>query len=435
MPLLQQQITIEPPTQGAVRVSQAPSVAEIVRPLHTGQRWRALRILAIVVGVFGIALAGYLLLRGRSPSPEYVSVAIQRGDLRARVVATGTLQALDQVEVGAELSGRVRRVNADFNDRVRAGQVLCELDAEQWRAAVKQATAQLSANHAALARSRASKQEAELALGRTRLLLLDGLTTEQALEAATAAALRAQAEVELGLAQIAVADAALQSALTSLDKTTIRSPMDGLVLSRAVEPGQTVAATLAAPVLFVLARDLARMELYIAIDEADIGQIAAGQAASFSVDTYPGRRFPAQLTSIHNIATTQNNVVTYEARLQVDNSDLALRPGMTATVEITTAERKAVLLLPNAALRFTPPAVIQSERGSPPMPIFGRRASPAPRATTVHSSGPMVWVKGEPLPESRQVQLGMTDGEWTEVTGGDLRQGDEVITDILAGGA
>jgi HlyD family secretion protein len=432
MPLLQQQLTTAPASSHATHGSDAASIARVIEPLRKGRRWRLARILFVVAALVAIAAAGYVFSRPRGAGPQYVSVAARRGDLQARVVATGTLQALDQVQVGAEVSGRVLRVNVDFNDRVRSGQVLCQLDPEQWRAAVKQATAQLSANEAALARSRAAKQEVDLALDRTRLLVPEGLATRQALEAATSAALRAQAEVELALAQVAVADAALQSALTSLEKTTIRAPMDGIVLSRAVEPGQTVAATLAAPVLFVLARDLAQMELRINVDEADIGQVGPGQAASFSVDTYPGRRFPARLSSIHNIATTQNNVVTYEARLQVDNSDLALRPGMTATVDIITAERRGVLLVPNAALRFTPPALIESSRGGP-VPIFGRRA-PAPRATTAVPTGPRVWVRGEAGPVARQIQPGMTDGEWTEVTGGDIQEGDDVLTDIVANG-
>lgn len=433
MPLLEQQLTTEPSTQGAARASDAPSVADIIRPLRSGRRRRALRVIAILGAILAVAVAAYLLSRPRSAGPTYTSVAVRRGDLQARVVATGTLQALDQVEVGAEVSGRVLHVDVDFNDRVTSGQVLCRLDPEHWRAAVRQATAQLLANRASLARSRAAKQEADLALRRTQLLLADGLATQQALEAASSLALRAAADVELAMAQIDVADAALESALGSLEKTTIRSPMDGLVLSRAVEPGQTVAATLAAPVLFVLARDLTRMELHIHVDEADIGQIAAGQSASFSVDTYPGRRFPAKLSAIHNIATTQNNVVTYEARLEVDNSDLALRPGMTATVDIITAQRQAVLLLPNAALRFTPPDLIDPQRG-PPMPIFGRRGSPAPRASSA-SSGPRVWVRGEPLPVPQPVQLGLSDGEWTEVTGGEIQEGDHVLTDIVVGGA
>jgi HlyD family secretion protein len=425
---------LAPPAQPSVDVRQLDRKQDVGANLERAARSRRRRRWWWVVGL-AVALLSLsaVLLRSRSqsePGPSYVSVAVVRNDLRATVTATGTLKAVGQVEVGAEISGRVISVSADFNDRVAEGQVLAQLDPTQLRAAVRQASAQLAANRAGHRSAVAAQEEAELAMQRSELLFRDQLLSLQSLEAARASARRAGAAAELSAAQIELAQAALDSVRTSLDKAVIRAPMAGVVLSRNVEPGQTVAATFAAPVLFTLARDLTRMELHIQIDEADVGQIAARQAASFVVDAFPARTFPAELTAIHDIATTQSSVVTYEALLLVSNTELALRPGMTATVTIVTAERRGALLIPNAALRFTPPALLPAARGGAGLPLFGNRQPPRADETPL-PTGPAVWVLEGNLPRARLLQLGLSDGEWTEVVGGELSAGELVLTDVV----
>jgi HlyD family secretion protein len=367
--------------------------------------------------------------------PTYVTAASRRGDVRGTVTATGTLTALDQVDVGAEISGRILVVHVDFNDPVKKGQVLCELDPEQWQAARKQARAQLAASEAELANRKSSRSLAKVTAKRSRSLFDRGLVSEQDLQTAEAAAAQGDASVRSAVAQVALARAALESAETSLRKTKILSPIDGVVLSRNVEPGQTVAAAFQAPVLFTLARDLTQMELHIDIDEADIGQVAEGQRASFSVDTFSGRVFPAELKSIHNIATTLENVVTYEALLVVDNEDLKLRPGMTATVTIITSERTDVLIVPNAALRFTPPSAIERPLHGPMSRLFrprGKSDSGSPDEKPKEEK-PTVWVMRNGKPTPVRIEIGLTDGEWTEVTSGAVTADDQVVVDVVLG--
>ncbi len=314
-----------------------------------------------------LVVAGFLFWRARGraqAAPRYVTTPIERGDLAVTVTATGTLSALDTVEVSSEVSGRVAEVLVDFNDRVRSGQVLAVLNPEQAQARAQEAAAQVEAANAGLVRARATAEEARRKLGRAQELADAGLLSKDDLDTAQATARRAQADVGAASAQTTVARASLEDVRSALRKTTIVSPIDGMVLSRSVEPGQTVAASLQAPVLFTLARDLTKMKLVVAIDEADVGKVTEGDSATFTVDAYPGRTFLSRVEQLRNVAKVDQNVVTYEAVLSVDNADMALRPGMTATAGIVTDEKSAVLLVPNAALRFTPPEVLAQEAGS-----------------------------------------------------------------------
>jgi HlyD family secretion protein len=314
-----------------------------------------------------LVLAGALFWRARGraqAAPRYVTTAVERGDLAVVVTATGTLSALDTVEVSSEVSGRVAEVLVDFNHRVKKGQVLAVLDPEQAQARAQEAAAQVEAANAGLVRARATADEARRKLDRAQELAGAGLLSKDELDTAQATARRAEADVGSALAQTTVARASLDDARSALRKTTIASPIDGIVLARSVEPGQTVAASLQAPVLFTLARDLTKMKLVVAVDEADVGKVQEGDGATFTVDAYPGRTFLSRVEQLRNIAKAAENVVTYEAVLSVDNQDMALRPGMTATAEIVTEEKQAVLLVPNAALRFTPPDVLAQEAGS-----------------------------------------------------------------------
>jgi HlyD family secretion protein len=319
--------------------------------------WLALAVLAALAAAFAV-----FALRGGEAAPRYATAPAAIGDLVETVTATGTLEALDTVEVGSEVSGRVEAVHVDFNDRVARGQALATIDPEEAAARAEQAAAQLQSAHASVARSQASAEEAAANLRRIESLAAAGLVSEQELDASRATAERARADVAAARAQATVSGASLTSSHASLAKTEIRSPIDGVVLARSVEPGQTVAASLQAPVLFTLARDLTRMTLHVDVDEADVGKVREGQPATFTVDAYPERTFRSQVVSLRNVPKDEAGVVTYEAVLAVDNAELLLRPGMTASADIVTDEKRGQLLVPNAALRFTPPEVAAAEQ-------------------------------------------------------------------------
>lgn len=412
-------------------LTQAEVLTKVGRPAPTGAR-RALRA-GLVLLALGAAVAAFFAWRGgadASAAPRFVTQPVKRGDLSSTVSATGALEGKDTVSVGAETSGRVKAVHVDFNDAVKAGQLLAEIDPSSIKAALQQSQAQLAAARANVKNAEATAREAALTAERTKALAADGLVSAQQLEQALAAADRAHASVESAKAQVTVSQATVDSNQTSLDKTQIRSPIDGVVLSRSVEVGQALAAAMQTPELFVVARSLREMEVTIAIDEADVGRTQVGQRATFTVDAYPGRAFVGALRSIHNVAVKKDNVVTYEALLGVDNEDLVLRPGMTATVTIHTDERKGVLLVPNAALRFDPPVQAKPRGfGPPPPPDANANAN----ARVDHA--PHVWVLENGQPVRVVVERGLTDGVLTELRGTALSEGAAVITDAASGGA
>ena len=395
----------------------------------------------ILFGVIVLALvAAGVALKGRQTAEggtSYVTSPASVGDLVETVAATGTLEALDTVEVGSETSGRILDVLVDFNDRVEKGQVLATIDPEQATARSEEAAAQLSAARASVTRAQATVEESNQSLARLRGLRDAGLISDQDFDAAQATARRAQADVASARAQATVAQASLSEARSNLQKTAIRSPIEGIVLSRAVEPGQTVAASFQTPVLFTIARDLTDMALHVQVDEADVGKVREGQTATFRVDAHPDREFASRVVSLRNMPTAAENVVTYEAVLAVDNAELLLRPGMTATASVVTERKEGVLLVPNAALRFTPPEVAtaaQQSQQRPGMflpgigrggPQGGRRQQQAAKAATI-------WVLRQGQPVSVPVTPGATDGRNTEVRSQELKAGDEVIVDVAA---
>ena len=397
-------------------------------------RWARLRRpLAIGVAIVVVAIAGILIYSGLSGpgAASYVTEPVRRGDLVISVSATGTLEPVNTVSVGSELSGIIESVLVDDNDYVRRGQVLARLDTARLND-------QIALNQAALASAEANAREAEatlrekdLAHGRNlRLAASTGgdYPAKATLEASRASLDRARASVDAARAAIAQARANLQTGRTNLAKATILSPIDGVVLSRSVDPGQTVAASLQAPILFLLAEDLARMELQVDIDEADVGQVRVGQTATFSVDAFPGRVYRAALTRVGLGARTTDGVVTYTGVLTVDNADLSLRPGMTATAEIVINRRTRVLQVPAAALRFTPATTSPaSQRGlvaslTPRMP--GQRRNGRGNGAEAQQ----VWILRNGLPAALPVTLGATNGQWTEATGEGLKEGLAVIT-------
>lgn len=398
-------------------------------------RWGALALAAaaIVVGV-----ASWRAERAES-GPQYRTEEAKRGPLVVTVSATGRLQPTNQVDIGSELSGTVERVFVDNNDRVKKGQVLARLDVSKLQDQVTRSRAALAASQAQLAQMQATAEEARANLARLQQVaqLSGGKVPSKAeLEAGEAALKRAVATEASARAAIGQSAAALKSDETNLAKASIRSPIDGIVLSRKVEPGQTVAASLQAPVLFTLAENLAQMKLEVDVDEADVGQVREGQEAAFNVDAYAARRYPSRVVRVGYGSQVKENVVSYLTVLEVANEDLSLRPGMTATAQIVTARRDNVLLVPNGALRFTPPlreakskqasgGIMDSLIPRPPRPV-GQKA-PAAR-----DGSQRVWILRDGQPAALKVRIGVTDGRQTEIVEGELQPGMAVITELVS---
>ncbi len=394
------------------------------------RRWRWL-VTAVVVLL--LPLLVYLWLRPSNGGlPGYETRPVETGDITVTVTATGTLEPVNEVDVGSELSGPVDQVLVDFNDRVRAGQMLARLNTDKLDADVVEARAALASKRAKLKEAQATVQETRLAFERCEKLAQRQLCSGEELDTARAKSVRAQAVAASAEAEVAVAMATLEGKQTELKKATIHSPIDGLVLLRQIEPGQTVAASLQAPVLFTLAEDLTQMELHVAVDEADVGQVAEGQSAEFTVDAYPNRRFPATITQVRFAPQTVDGVVTYETVLAVDNQDLALRPGMTATAVITVQRLEDVILLPNAALRFSLPVTQPRERrGGVFGSLFPRPRMAGRRSNQSQGEGQRVWLLQQGTPVAVAVKTGPSDGKFTQLLEGDLAQGSEVIVDTL----
>lgn len=415
-----------------------PALAQVLAGDRRRSRWRwAWLALALLLAAAG---AGTLWLR--SPSSDerqaasYVTEAVRRGDLTVTVSATGTLQPTNKVDIGSELSGIVEAVLVDDNDRVRKGQVLARLDLSKLNDQIRKSEAHLASAEAKVEQLRATVAEARANLARLEQVaeLSGGKVPSKAeLDTGAAALQRALADEAAARAAVAEAQAALSSDRTNLSKAHIRSPIDGVVLARKVDPGQTVAASFQAPVLFTLAENLSQMQLEVDVDEADVGQVREGQSATFNVDAYPARHFPARVTRVGLGSQVKDGVVSYLTVLSVDNDDLSLRPGMTGTAQITVARREGVLLVPNAALRFSPPAKPAARTGG----LVGSLIPRPPRSTSQRAAvsgkegGARVWVLREGQPVAVPVTLGATDGSLTELTGGDLQPGAQVITEYV----
>ncbi|PWR25722.1 efflux RND transporter periplasmic adaptor subunit [Zavarzinia aquatilis] len=359
-----------------------------------------------------LVIGAFFLLRGSS-GVEYKLQTVTRGTLTVTVSATGSVKPVDQVDVGAEISGLVNELLVDYNDQVKAGQVLARLDTSLLEAKVRQSEANLLSAQAGVAEAQAALHLAEVTARRTQALADNRYASASARDKDIAELGRAQAALQSAQAGVKVAEAILTSDRSNLDKATIRSPVDGVVISRKVEVGQTIVASLQTPVLFTVARDLTDMELSLDVDEADIGHVAEGQKATFTVDAYPTRLFDAVVTSVRLAPKSDQGVVTYEVLARVANPDLALRPGMTATADVIGAVRENALLVPNGALRFTPPSIAYDTLDKLP-PDKAR-----------------VWLPDGDAPKAMVVGLGLSDGRQTEVIAPDLSPDTPVITDIV----
>ncbi len=406
-------------------------------------------LLALLLAGGGLA-AWWLSRSAQQAAPRYISEPLKRGTLALQVAANGSLQPTRSVNIGSELSGTVRRVLVDVNDQVAKGQVLLELDTAKLQDQVLRSRAQLAAAQASLAQAQASRKEAEATLSRFETVAqLSGGQVPAAteLDVARAAVERARAAEASAEAGIAQARATLSTDATNLAKSSIRSPIDGVVLARSVDPGNAVAASLQAVTLFVIAEDLRSLRLQVAVDEADVGLVKPGQSASFTVSSQPDRPYPARIARVAYGSTKTDGVVTYSTDLEVDNPDLSLRPGMTASATIVATERRNVLLLPNSALRFkpaqagaaAPPASGSSllARLMPRPPGGTRSAGTARNGNAAGAAERQVWVLREGQPQALTVRIGLSDGRFSEVLeeGSALREGMAVITDQRSAGA
>jgi HlyD family secretion protein len=393
----------------------------------------ALAVLLVIAGV-----VYWQINKAANAVPSYITQPVARGNLTLTVTANGTLQPTRSINIGSELSGTVLKVNVDVNDRVKKGQVLVELDTAKLRDQILRSRAAVTAAIAKVAQTEATVKEARAGLGRfEEVARLSGgkVPSKSELDTSRASLARAIADAASARAGVNDAEAALSTDTTNLTKASISAPSDGVVLTRTVDPGNAVAASLQAVTLFTLADDLTKLRLWVYVDEADVGSVKVGQNASFTVSAYPSRQYPAVITRVGFGSTITDNVVTYLTYLDVDNADLSLRPGMTATAAIIATQRHDVLLVPNTALRFSPTkaaadALAKKSAGInllPRMPGRGPRKSGAAGAST--ATARQVWVLRDGQAVSVAVLPGISDGRMTEITGGDLQVGMLVITD------
>jgi HlyD family secretion protein len=386
---------------------------------------------------FGARAPRYHLEKGR----------VERGDLVGRVTATGTLSAMVTVQVGSQVSGRIAELNADFGSRVKRGQVIARLDSRLFEAAVQQARANRNAAQGDLEKARAEAENAVHQLGRTTELSQNDLVAKAELDTATAKAKGNRAAVAAAQGNLEQARASYDQAKVNLGYATIISPINGIVISRNVDVGQTVAASLQAPTLFTIAEDLGKMQVHAAVSEADVGRLSPGMSASFVVDAYPDQRFGGVIHQIRDSPQTLQNVVTYDAVIDVDNPEHRLRPGMTANVTFVYAERKGVLHVPTAALRFRPPEELvagganlisagkhKKDKDHERTPGEAHAAGLKPKAAALAATTPGkrgVWVlRGDALSQV-PIEVGVVDGNRVEVRAGELADGDVVVTDAV----
>jgi len=369
----------------------------------------------IWLGLLLVVAAAVLLLRDHSATVQYKTMKVDRGAITATVSATGKVNAVVTVQVGSQVSGTIQKLFVDFNSPVKQGQVVAQIDPALFQAQVAQARAKLANDEANVEKAKVALVDAKRNLGRMEELLAKNLIAQSDKDTAQTANDSAAAAVKAAEAQVVEDRAALDLAVTNLRYTTILSPVDGIVISRSVDVGQTVAASLQAPTLFTIAKDLTEMQVDSSVDEADIGQVRVGEAAEFTVDAYPNTPFHGTVHDVYNQPLIVQNVVTYDAIIRVKNPDFKLKPGMTANITITVGHKENVTKLPNAALRYRP----ERTAGAPTPP------------RTERTDSAEVWVLKQGLAVPVRVTLGLSDGSFTEVTSGELSPGDEVITDRI----
>jgi HlyD family secretion protein len=406
------------------------------------KRLRYALIAAVVV--LAAAVGVWRTRSGTKPTTQMETARLERGRIVAKVTASGTLSAIVTVQVGSQVSGRIAELHADFNSQVKKGQLIAKIDPQLFQATVEQQRANLVAAQGNLAKARAQSVDARRQADRALALAAKKLIAQADADTAVSNAEALVAGVQAAEGQVAQTQAALNSALVNLAYTDIRSPTNGVVISRNVDVGQTVAASLQAPTLFVIAEDLAKMQVDTSVAEADVGRLSAGMGATFTVDAYPSQAFKGKVRQVRNAPQTVQNVVTYDAVIDVDNPDLKLKPGMTANVTFIYAEKDDVLKVPNAALRFKPPPGLVGDGGA------AGRAGARAEGTAARPEGGAGAPGGRPAargPESLdrrtvwvlkagqvspvRVRTGISDGSFTEVVEGEVEAGAEVVTDAV----
>jgi HlyD family secretion protein len=405
-----------------------------------------LAALAVIAATAGCAWLYHE--KHKVPEAVYKTAPAEKRNIVGKVTASGTLSAIVTVQVGTQVSGRVSNLYADFNSHVKKGELVAKIDPQLFEASVQQAQANYLQAKAGVVTAQANAHNADLQYARTKALKEASLAAQQDLDTAEANVATTHAAIDAATAQLAQAAAQLHTAQVNLSYTSIISPIDGVVISRSVDTGQTVAASLSAPTLFTIAQDLTKMQVDTNVSEGDVGRLKVDMSTYFTVDSYPGQRFVGTIRQIRNAATTVQNVVTYDAVIDVDNSDLRLRPGMTANVTIVYDDRHGVLAVSNAALRFRPPPSLAGSSSASGSGEGHRRPHPRGSASAAAASdgtegtepkevkpeAKTVWVmRGGPTPQLVTVHTGLTDGSVTEIVDGDLKEGEAVVIDTLNG--
>ncbi|OFW03020.1 MAG: hypothetical protein A3I61_05330 [Acidobacteria bacterium RIFCSPLOWO2_02_FULL_68_18] len=386
------------------------------------------KLLTTLILLAALAGAGYLLstrYTGSAQTLQIVTVPVTRGDVVQTIDATGRLEAVRTVQVGTQVSGTIKALHADFNSRVRQGQVVAELEPSLFETQVEQARATVVRLEADAERARVQSQDAQVKLARARDLAARQLVPATDVETAEANARAAEAALKAAQAQVVQAQASLNQARVNLSHTVIRAPIDGVVISRNVDVGQTVAASMQAPTLFQIANDLSRMQVTGNVDEADIGRVRVGQQATFQVDAYPSETFSGGVSQVRLNPVIESNVVSYVTVIDVANTDLRLRPGMTATVVIEVARSADTLRVPAAALRFAPTPEVFASLGQPVREQIPRQEGSA------GGDRPMVWVLADGRLEPAAVRPGVTDGANVAVSASVLEEGMQVATGVV----
>ena len=401
---------------------------------HPGRRrwvWVSALVLLLVAG--GVA---WRVLR-RPPPLQYQTVGVVRGPLVARVTATGILSAVVTVQVGSQVSGRIAKLYADYNSTVEKGELIAEIDPALFQANLEQAKANVLQAEGQLKQAEANVLAAQRNYDRNKPLRASNLIAQADLDNAETGLEAAKAAVVAARGNLAQARAQLTQSQVNLNYTKILSPIDGTVISRSVDVGQTVAASLQAPTIFTLAGDLQKMQVDTSVAEADVGKLSPGMEATFVVDAFPDERFRGTIRQIRNAPQTQQNVVTYDAVIDVNNPELKLRPGMTANVTVVYADRQDVLRVPNAALRFRPPPEMLAALGRGTGGggrVAGRDGAGGGAAgrggAAAAGSTRSLWVMRDGRPAPAQVTIGFSDGTFTEVASGPLQAGDAVVTGV-----
>lgn len=382
-----------------------------------------------IIGILavGMAIGGYVFFGGERKVPvRYKTATVERGSIVSVVNATGTINPVTMVQVGSQVTGMVQSLHADFNSVVKKDQIIAQIDPFPYRARRDQAAANLANAKAAVLKAKADLAQRKRELDRVQALIAQQFVSQNDVDVAVTAYEGAVAQLAVAEAAVKQAQAALEAAELDLTYTVIRSPIDGIVVSRLVEVGQRVNAMTSIPVMFMIAQDLTKMQVDANVSEADIGGVTEGKEATFTVDAYPGERFQGRIRQVRSAPISVQNVVTYDVVVGVDNTDLRLKPGMTANVSIVVARKDQVLKVPNAALRFRPPLTVTE---SPAVRVGGY--PPGPGAGD--SAAKTVWkVNAAGDPEPVAVQTGISDGSFTEIASGPLNEGDQIIVGLDA---